>query len=181
MKTCVVTLFAVLSSGAFALTEDFPRVRGIAAEGVIVPASEAKRQAILFGDGCSFFTPSDDDIQQLEARLPRFLAAEAARDRDFREEIAEIKNRLLTYRRQYVGLIVDDRKEILLNAFPKDERLSWQRQFIEVSDGGTDFWRVIYEMRRQKFSRLIINGVAWNADPPNHAMQRTALSVAFLH
>jgi len=95
-----------------ALAADYPSVTGIAAEAVIIPAAEAKRQATAFG-AHAFWTPTSADIQKIEAQLPGFLQAEAVRDRDFREQITEVRHRLRDYRRQYVGLISTERNRSL--------------------------------------------------------------------
>jgi hypothetical protein len=158
----------------FGGTADYPTVRGIDVQGVVIPASDAQKQAILFGGPTEFWTPTSADVKELEARLPSFLHAEALGAGDAREDIIEVRRRLRTYRRQYVGLVLDGKRQILLNAFPKDEDFAWKREFIEVSDGGASFWRVLYDVRQRRFHRLLINGVAWYGDPSNHAMERTA-------
>jgi hypothetical protein len=156
------------------LATDFPVVTGIEAEAVVIPASEARRQAILFDGPSGFWTPTSADIKILESRLPQFLDAEALRDKDFRDQISEIRRKLSTYRRQYVGFILDGTKQILLNAFPKSDDLPWKREFIEVSDGGTSFWTVRYDVKKQTLDRLAIHGVAWRKDPSNQSMKPTA-------
>jgi len=148
---------------------DYPTVKSVDVQGVVIPASEAKKQAILFGGPTEFWTPTSADVKELEARLPSFLHAEALGAGDARKDIIEVRRRLRTYRRQYVGFVLDGKKQILPNAFPKDEDFAWKREFIVVSDGGASFWRVLYDVRQRRLHHLLINGIAWYGDPSNQA------------
>jgi hypothetical protein len=176
MRALTLQLLAVCSAQSLLLggTTYYPTVKGIDVQGVVIPASEAKKQAILFGGPTEFWTPTSADVKELEARLPSFLHAEALGAGDTREDIIEVRRRVRTYRRQYVGFVLEGKRQILLNAFPKDEEFAWKRQFIRVSDGGASYWTILYDVRQRRLHRLLINGVAWYGDPSNHTMERTA-------
>ncbi len=161
------TLFAIcvipwLASCAVSAAE-FARVEGIKAEAVIVPAGAAKEQ-IGASEFSGFWTPTAAQIQAAEKRLAGFIKREAIRDKPRSSQISEVHRRLPEYRRQYVGVISEGQKLILLNAFPRSDSsdryfTSWTRVLVEVSDGGASYWKVFYDPRRQKFDFLAINGL----------------------
>ena len=71
--------------------------------------------------------------------------------------------------RQYVGVIVNGRRFIYLNAFPEAEFDDWPSQMPKpdwrmtpyiVCDGGTSYWGVLYDPVTGTFSVLATNGVA---------------------
>ena len=145
-----------------ACAADFPLVHGIAAEAVIVPAAAAKEMP-GFDSFSGHWTPSATDIQQLEERLAAFLRSEAIRPGGQRPHVAEVSRRIREYRRQYVGVIAEGKRLVLLNAFPKRDAESefypnWRREFVAVSDGGASYWKVFYDPQRKRFESLAING-----------------------
>jgi hypothetical protein len=71
--------------------------------------------------------------------------------------------------RQYLGIIVNGKKLIYVNAFPLTEfedyppgvkPPDWHKVVISICDGGPDVWGVLYDPRDHTFSDLAINGVA---------------------
>ena len=160
LAICVIPWLASCAVSA----AEFARVEGIRAEAVIVPAAAAKEQ-IGASEFSGFWTPTAADIRGLEERLAGFIKREAVRDKRRSSQISEVHRRLPEYRRQYVGVISDGRKLILLNAFPRRDSgepyfPDWKRELVEVSDGGASYWKVFYDPHRQKFDFLAINGVA---------------------
>lgn len=156
---CLVVVCGVQSLAIRTMAADYTPVTGISAEAVIIPASAAQREKIWPRKDTTYWTPRLSDVQTLEARLSRFLKAEEIRNRAFRTQIAEIQQGLRQSRRQYVGLLIHGERQILLNAFPKDQTLPWRRQFIEVSDGGARYWSVRYDVKRRTFQNLLFNGL----------------------
>ena len=80
-------------------------------------------------------------------------------------EIQEIINNYLSYRRQYVGLIIGHENFIYFNSFPaeiiqrnidNEPQSSW----IEMEDGGSGYWQILVGIDRNKCSCLSINGEA---------------------
>jgi hypothetical protein len=72
-----------------------------------------------------------------------------------------------TYAFQYIGVVRNGKKYIYINAFPafyaerKDPfTRDWTKQPIKVHDGGNGFWGVLFDIEKQKFSNLSINGSA---------------------
>jgi hypothetical protein len=135
--------------------------RRVNAQGVIIPAEIAKKEATGYWY-TQFWTPTDRDIQDLEMRLPTFLKEEArrrSRDRDKNDPV-EVGRNLKDSARQYIGVFWRGRKFIFVNGFPLHERFDWTRQFVLVSDGGSAFWSVLYDVERKTFEQLSVNGVA---------------------
>lgn len=70
---------------------------------------------------------------------------------------------------QYVGVIINKRKYIYINAFPfshikmlKEHRSGFDpaKRPVIVCDGGSSFWGALYDTDTKKFSQLSFNGVA---------------------
>lgn len=131
-------------------------VSGVGYEGVIVDALTAADFARwLTGQETSgSWEPSPDDVAQLEAALPAFLAtAPQATDR--------LRQDLASYKRQYAGIVDSDiRQVILVNAFCDTLGIDWQSQPVLVEDGGDCFFQVTYDPLAGTFSRLMVNGEA---------------------
>jgi hypothetical protein len=67
------------------------------------------------------------------------------------------------YFRQYLPIVLSGKKQIFVNAFCRVERGQsddWRYHLQIVVDGGDCFWQVWYDPATQKFSNLMINGVA---------------------
>jgi hypothetical protein len=64
------------------------------------------------------------------------------------------------YYRQYVGIVVAKRKLIYINAFCDDNPLPiWRERIVDVCDGGCS-WGVVYDVEKETFSDLKMNGDA---------------------
>jgi len=77
--------------------------------------------------------------------------------------------RIDSFFRQYVGIVVDGKRYIYVNAFPINEFENWPKEVpvpdwktepILACDGGSGYWGVLYEPRTRRFSDLFFNGVA---------------------
>jgi hypothetical protein len=106
--------------------------------------------------------PSGADVQGLESRLDRI---------SFLRSAGLIPGKRIEnpsrYHRQYVGIVVGERKLIYLNAFcekPEDVVVmkggDWRQRPIDVCDGGDCFWSAVYDLLSGEFSDLQVNGVA---------------------
>ena len=62
---------------------------------------------------------------------------------------------LKKYGFQYVGLIIDNKKYIYLNAFPESEFVATP---VIVCDGGVLYWGVLFDIYNLNFSQLAFNG-----------------------
>jgi hypothetical protein len=105
---------------------------------------------------------SESDIKELEVNLPRvqhlkstLCCNKAARVKDVRD-----------YYRQYVGIVVGNRKVIYINAFASGlldvtgRKNRWRSEPMLACDGGSAFWGAIYDPETKTFSDLAFNGEA---------------------
>ncbi len=92
-----------------------------------------------------YWAPSRQQVEQLEARLPS-LEAQVPKAADFD--------------RQYVGIEMDGRQLIYLNAFhlPDDADIDPARDAIRVCDGGAQFWGAVFDPASGSFSDVRFNG-----------------------
>jgi hypothetical protein len=92
-----------------------------------------------------YWAPSRQQVEQLEAQLPS-LEAQVPKAADFD--------------RQYVGIEMDGRQLIYLNAFhlPDDADIDPARDAIRVCDGGAQFWGAVFDPASGRFSDVQFNG-----------------------
>jgi hypothetical protein len=92
-----------------------------------------------------FWAPSRQQIEQLEAQLPT-LNAQVPGAADFD--------------RQYVGVELDGRQLIYLNAFrlPDQSDMDPAREAIRACDGGRQFWGALFDPASNQFSEVEFNG-----------------------
>ena len=104
----------------------------------------------------------DADVEQLERDLPRLMRSQA-RGCCFRGASVDDVD---AYFRQYIGLIINGRRYIYINAFPvgssgrRPGRIPpphWQRDPYDVCDGGSH-WGVLYDVTSRRFTDLSFNG-----------------------
>jgi hypothetical protein len=102
----------------------------------------------------SFWTVTDKDIRLLENNFKKIT--------QLKESYDEIKA-LDTYAYQYVGVVRGRKKFIYINALhlPYAEyNKDWTEHPIKINDGGDGFWGVLFDIEKQEFSSLSINGSA---------------------
>jgi hypothetical protein len=128
-------------------------VRGEHYRGVILsPESFEQGDHFLeFGKLAGAWTPSDEDIEALESRLPDWFDRHTTGDR-----------RDLTHcRRQYVGVVrKDGAKLIYLNCVAATPLRSWKKDLMFCFDGGSGCWRALYDVEQHEFIGYAENGVA---------------------
>ncbi|WP_303638704.1 MULTISPECIES: hypothetical protein [Stenotrophomonas] len=92
-----------------------------------------------------YWAPSRQQIDQLEARLPALEA-----------QVPQV----LDFDRQYVGIELDGRQVIYINAFhlPEGAALRPAREAVRVCDGGARFWGAVFDPASGSFSELQFNG-----------------------
>jgi len=130
-----------------------------------------------YGDSdrvAGYWQPTASDIRHLETRLSELLRA---------GKVALHNRSLNHYFRQYIGIKVQQRSLVCLNAVSADfldlqtarcSRLSlpdreaseechpgyWQQHAIVVDDGGDSLWRILYDPITQEFEGFSVNGEA---------------------
>jgi hypothetical protein len=102
--------------------------------------------------------PSGDDLRGLEANLPQISSMKE----NGRGPAWRIENPT-QYFRQYLAIVQSGKRQIFVNAFcraTEGDSEGWHHNLQIVYDGGTCYWQVFYDPLTQKFSNLMINGVA---------------------
>jgi hypothetical protein len=98
--------------------------------------------------------PTEADIQKMEAHLSRIAG--------LRTESGVVGVQIEhpdRYYRQYVGIIIENRKFVFINAFCNDKPTEdWGERIIDYCDGGCS-WGVVYDIGTGKFYPLEMNGV----------------------
>jgi hypothetical protein len=118
--------------------------------GVIL--SPSTQEGDRFGMTPAFWTPSPEQIAQIEVRLKPYLDA---------SHQGEWIAKLGAYKRQYLGYTDGGKKWIFVNSlcerFWKTEE-SWRDGLIIMFDGGPCFHNVRYNSSSGQFDQLHING-----------------------
>lgn len=111
----------------------------------------------------SYFDLTINDIQGLENNFKKVLKLKATECCLSGGLIKSLKH----YCFQYIGLIINGKRYIYINAFQIEsaQDLStifkdWKTIPVIVCDGGESFWGVLYEIKNEIFTQLSINGVA---------------------
>jgi hypothetical protein len=126
----------------------------------LLPESEALAFAKAFGEDSKTrmesWEPTVADIEELEASLPQISAL---------NENGKGPSRHIDdphgYMRQYLAVVLDGKPKIFVNALcmtAPDDPNEWRKHLVLAFDGGTCFWRAVYDPSTQKFSNLAING-----------------------
>ena len=105
-----------------------------------------------------FWIVTDKDVRRLEDNFKKVTT--------LKTNYSKLSS-LETYAFQYIGVVRNGKKFIYINAFPANyaERKDlytkdWTKQPIIVHDGGNGFWGVLFDVEKQEFSSLSINGSA---------------------
>jgi hypothetical protein len=139
-----------------------PTASSLQGEGwVIFPAEHAEEQKLgswlATGDGeIEYWTPSESDVLALEAGRAAYLQDHADR---FYEGVP-VWERLNEYNRQYIGIILGEKKIIYANYFCDSIETDWRKDFVFVLDGGDCFFQFKYDVDTAEFFDLQVNGVA---------------------
>ena len=99
--------------------------------------------------------PGESDIQTMESRLSR-VSQLRARSGIIGTQIQHPAR----YYRQYLGIIIKNRKFIYINGLCEEKPpASWRETLADVCDGGC-YWGVVYDVATGKFSHIEMNGIA---------------------
>ncbi len=108
------------------------------------------------------FTPTKEEIFEAEKALKSKLK-EANRNLENQYNSPIIHRNLKKYKRQYFGFINDKGEKILyINSLWKknEEETKWLQQIIMVSDGGSHYWKIEYNLETDELINLSVNGSA---------------------
>lgn len=127
----------------------------------LLPESEAITFAKMFGENSKTkvesWEPTVADIEELEANLLQISTLNENGNGPSRH--IDDPHR---YLRQYLAVVLNGKPRIFVNAFctiDADDSNRWRKHFELAADGGTCFWRAVYDPSTRKFSNLMINGV----------------------
>ncbi len=108
------------------------------------------------------FTPTKEEIFEAEKALKSKLK-EANRNLENQYNSPIIHRNLKKYKRQYFGFINDKGEKILyINSLWKknEEETKWLQQIIMVSDGGSHYWNIEFNLETDELINLSVNGPA---------------------
>lgn len=108
------------------------------------------------------FTPTKEEIFEAEKALKSKLK-EANRNLENQYNSPIIHRNLKKYKRQYFGFINDKGEKILyINSLWKknEEETKWLQQIIMVSDGGSHYWNIEFNLETDELINLSVNGSA---------------------
>lgn len=122
---------------------------------IIFSAEDTEKIGYIFGGEAPFWTPTKDEVQELEAMLPKYLKLHPPIDDK------PVKS-VLEYGLQYFGVTIKDQKLIYLNAFCNPSKFDhrWEKEFILVRDGGSCYFQVYFNPASKEFIHLHYNGQA---------------------
>lgn len=108
------------------------------------------------------FTPTKEEIFEAEKALKSKLK-EANRNLENQYNSPIIHRNLKKYKRQYFGYIKGNGEKVLyINSLWKknEEETKWLQQIIMVSDGGSYYWNIEYNLNTDELINLSVNGSA---------------------
>jgi hypothetical protein len=107
-------------------------------------------------DSDGFWTPSVDDILNLEEKIVEYLSQNSS----YFYRQPPVWERLHEYQRQYIGLERGGRKIIYGNYFCNSGGVDWRQKLVIMIDGGECFFQVEYDVESGFFIKLLVNGEA---------------------
>jgi hypothetical protein len=131
----------------------------IAGEYVVLNRKHAKeileqcsRDAPTYEGG---WTPSKQEVEGIENNLSKLdkLETDACCSR------GKISGNATDYNRQYVGIVINGKKVIYINASSAEMPFS-RRKPMMGCDGGKRFWGAVYDPETNEFNSLAFNGEA---------------------
>lgn len=100
------------------------------------------------------FTPSDEDIIKAGKLIENFLI----------KQNPLIFSKISRYKKQYFGIINEDGEKIIyLNAgigFDEFEEPNWKKDYVNVFDGGDNFFNIKINLNQEKCFDFYVNGEA---------------------
>jgi hypothetical protein len=104
-----------------------------------------------------YWTPTESEVLSIETELGSFLKENA---NAFRFTETPVWERLEEYSRQYLGIILGEKKIIYANFFCRSFETDWRKEFVFVLDGGSCFFQFMYDINTSEFFDLRVNGEA---------------------
>ncbi len=109
------------------------------------------------GESTDYWTPTESDVLAIENQVVSFLQENSDA---FRLQESPVWERLNKYNRQYLGIILGEKKIIYANFFCNSFESNWHKEFVFVLDGGSCFFQFKYDVNTGEFFDLQVNGEA---------------------
>jgi hypothetical protein len=163
LRACVMVIVFLMGVGCLHLAptlakavDNFEVVKTPEFEGVIIPRERTKDFMKAFSniEEKESWTPSKAEVLKLEEGIESYLKKAAAK------KSPKLWSKLAPYKRQYVGLMRNNRRVIFANFFCNAFDVDWKNTAVAVLDGGDCFFTVVYDVERGSFDQLQINGEA---------------------
>jgi hypothetical protein len=142
LATCI--MLAICSAGCASDLDDV-----VPARSMLVKTSEFEGVILLPGD----WVPTVDEILALEEQLVTYLPQQQSAFDGLQAPIVE---RLPTYKRQYWGVLENEKRLIVTNFFCDASRYDWHEKEVSVLDGGDCFFRLRYDVEAGAFTYVVI-------------------------
>lgn len=129
---------------------------------VVLPGDRVRLPSSFGSRYAPLWTPTTNEAAKAITLLPEFLI-ETANDESlyvsYSKESKSVLERLPKTVCQAVGVTVEGKRGILMNFLPKEGLLShrWESSFVRVSDGGSEWWSVVYLPAERRFTGLWID------------------------
>ena len=107
------------------------------------------------------WNPTKDDIEKLEKNFKKVLELRATVCCIIGLPVPSLDG----YAFQYLGVTINKRKYIYINAFangseePNKSFKNWEFEPVVVCDGGEHYWGVLFDLEKLEFSQLSFNGI----------------------
>lgn len=110
------------------------------------------------------FTPTKEEIIKAENAL-KYKLKETNRGLENQYNSSIIHKNLKKYKRQYFGYINDKGEKVLyINSLwsksVKENHWHWLNEIIWISDGGSHYWNIEYNLETEELMNLSVNGSA---------------------
>ncbi len=130
--------------------EGFEVVKTEKFEGVIVPREKAGEFMKAFAgvEEKETWTPGKEAVLKLEERIEAYLKKAAAKNSP------KLWSKLAPYKRQYAGLMRNNRRVIFVNFFCESFNIDWKNTVVAVDDGGDCFFTVVYDVDSRQLFRF---------------------------
>lgn len=138
-------------------------IQGSALAGIDSDIPQTNRVILAEGK----WMPSEQDTQKGLAAVQAFLEKPVSTNPYELGEIGKILAHSKDYRVQFTGVLVDGKKVIRCNFFPREGKIdheedfkNWKQHEVEVFDGGFWFWHIYYDPSTGKCINFRPNGYA---------------------
>lgn len=116
----------------------------------VVFAPEKKAFSFLFPPDAKYWMAQKDDLVKGEPLLEKFLSKKAP----------HILQKLGTYKRQYVGILVGGKHILYINFFCDDFGMDWKQREVMVKDGGDCYFNIKVNLDTGECYDFFVNGEA---------------------